>query len=176
MNSTDYLIIGLMTLSCVVGLMRGLLRELTSLITWLLAVFLAWRFADTLAPHLGGELANSAVRPWAARTVIFLAVLVVGTTVGAIINHFVRLSIYSGIDRLLGLVFGGLRAGVGLGLLAVACQAVHVDGEAWYRHSMLMPYASRIGDILRAVGGDALDKSDESIVHAVPATRLGREG
>jgi membrane protein required for colicin V production len=176
MNSTDYLIIGLMAVSCIAGIMRGLLREMISLFTWVLAVFLAWRFADVVAPHLGGALAGPAVRPWAARTLIFLAVLVVGTTAGAIMNHFVRLSIFSGLDRFLGLVFGALRAGVAFGLAAVACQAVHIDSEAWYRQSMLMPYAARIGDSLRALGGDAVaDNAGGRAVHSIRALQSGRE-
>ena len=154
MRAIDYLIIGLLGVSCIAGIMRGLLREMISLLTWVLAVFLSWRFADVLSPHLGGALSSAAVRPWAARSLIFLAVLVVGTTVGAIMNHFVRLSIFSSLDRMLGLVFGALRAAVALGLAAVACQAVHINGESWYRQSLLMPYAERIGDILRTIGGD----------------------
>lgn len=175
MNSTDYLIIALMAVSCIAGLMRGLLRELISLITWFLAVLLAWRFADVLEPHLGGSLADSALRPWAARTVIFVVVLLVGTTVGALINHFVRLSIFSGIDRLLGLVFGGLRAGIGLGLLAIACQAVQIDAEPWYRHSMLMPHAARIGTMLRTLGGESVERFEDSLGRPVRAPRPRRE-
>ena len=155
MRAIDYLIVGLLAVSCIAGIMRGLLREMISLATWVLAVFLSWRFAGVLAPHLGGALANPTVRPWAARTLIFLGVLVIGTTVGAILNHFVRLSIFSSLDRMLGLVFGALRAAVALGLAAIACQAVHIDGEGWYRQSVLMPYAARIGNLLRAIGGES---------------------
>lgn len=154
MRAIDYLIVGLLAVSCIAGIMRGLLREMISLLTWVMAVFLSWRFAGVLAPHLGGALAGATVRPWAARTLIFLGVLVIGTTVGAILNHFVRLSIFSSLDRMLGLVFGALRAAVALGLAAIACQAVHMDGENWYRQSVLMPYAARIGNLLRAIGGE----------------------
>lgn len=174
MNWTDYLIIALLVVSCIAGVMRGLLREMISLLTWVLAVVLSWRLADTLAPHLGGALAGAAVRPWAARTLIFLAVLIVGTTVGAVVNHFVRLSIFSGLDRFLGLVFGALRAGVALGLVAIACEAVHVNGESWYRQSVLMPYAERIGGVLRMLGGEAgtaFGRHD-----TVALTRARREG
>jgi membrane protein required for colicin V production len=163
MRAIDYLIIGLMGVSCIAGIMRGLLREMISLLTWVLAVFLSWRFADVLAPHLGGALSSAAARPWAARALLFLAVLVVGTTVGAIMNHFVRLSIFSSLDRMLGLVFGALRAAVALGLAAVACQAVQINGESWYRQSLLMPYAERIGTILRAIGGEPAPAGGQAV-------------
>lgn len=154
MNWVDYLILALLVLSCIAGFMRGLLREMISLFTWLLAVVLAWRCADLLAPHLGGALAAASVRPWAARTLIFVGVLIIGAAVGVIVSHFVRLSIFSGTDRLLGLVFGVARAVAALGLLVILAHAVHLDGESWYRGSILVPYAEKSAAVLRSLAGD----------------------
>ena len=95
MNWADYSIIALLGFSCIVGFMRGLLREVISLITWLLAATLAWRLGTVLEPHLGGALTSPLIRPWAARGIIFVGILLVGTAAGAIISHFVRLSIFS---------------------------------------------------------------------------------
>ena len=67
MNWIDYLLIALIVFSCVAGLMRGLLREVISLLTWVAGVVIAWNYSDLLEPRLGGALANEAVRPWAAR-------------------------------------------------------------------------------------------------------------
>jgi membrane protein required for colicin V production len=153
---TDYLIIALVLCSCLYGLMRGLLRELISLITWVTAVLLAWRLADLLEPHLGGALTDPAVRPWAARTLIFAAVLLIGTAVGGMVNHFVRLSIFSGLDRLLGFVFGLLRGLVVIGLLAILCHAVRLQDESWYRSSELVPYGESAGNVLRTLVGEGI--------------------
>ncbi len=153
MNWADYSIIVLLGFSCIVGFMRGLLREMISLITWLLAATLAWRMGVMLEPHLGGAMDNPLVRPWAARGIIFVGVLLVGTAAGAIISHFVRLSIFSGADRMLGALFGALRGLVLLGVVAILSHTVKLDGEAWYRQSMLLPYASRVADILRVTAG-----------------------
>jgi membrane protein required for colicin V production len=154
MNWTDYAIIAVLAASCVVGLMRGLLREVVSLITWIAAVWLAWSFADVLEPHLGGALSDAAVRPWAARTIIFVLVLLAGAGIGAIVSYFVRLSIFSSLDRLLGLVFGLLRGAVVLGLLAILCHAVRLNDESWYRESTLVPYAEHAGNVLRGLVGE----------------------
>ena len=156
---TDYLIIALVLCSCFYGLMRGLLREVISLCTWIAAVLLAWRCADWLAPHLGGALADPDVRPWAARTLIFAGVLLTGTAVGGVVNHFVRLSIFSALDKLLGFVFGLLRGVVAIGLLAILCHAVRLQDEAWYRKSALVPYAESAGNVLRALVGERIIQS-----------------
>jgi membrane protein required for colicin V production len=135
---------------------RGLLRELISLLTWVLGVLLAWRCSDWLEPHLGGALSDPAVRPWAARTLIFAAVFLVGTAVGGIVNHFVRLSIFSGLDRLLGCVFGLLRGFVAIGLLVILCHAVRLQDEPWYRKSLLLPYGESAANVLRSLVGERI--------------------
>ncbi|MCC7462627.1 MAG: CvpA family protein [Gammaproteobacteria bacterium] len=153
---TDYLILGLVALSCVYGLVRGLLRELVSLLTWFAAVLLAWRGSGWLEPYLGGALSGAAVRPWAARTLVFAGVMLVGTALGGVVNHYVRLSLFSGIDRLLGFVFGFLRGVVAIGLLAILCHAVRLHDEAWYRKSLLVPWGESAGNVLRSLVGEGM--------------------
>ena len=103
---TDYLIIAAILISAVAGALRGFLRESVALGSWIVALFLAWHFSDLIEPHLGGLLADSDVRPWAARVIITVLVLLLGAALGALLGHFVRLSIFSGMDRLLGFAFG----------------------------------------------------------------------
>src|SRR5687767_953640 len=110
MNIVDYLLIAIVVISVIVGALRGLLREAVSLVTWILALILAWYFGRMLEPHLGAWLAQYPnARTWAARGIVFLVVLLVGTVVGGLLGHFVRLSIFSGLDRFLGAIFGVLR-------------------------------------------------------------------
>jgi len=154
MNWADYFFLIVLVSSGVAGLMRGLLREAISLIAWIAGVWLAWTFAGMLEPHLGGALADPAVRPWAARVLIFLAVLLVGMAISAIASHYVRLSIFNSVDRLLGFLFGLVRGIVVLGVLAILCHAVRLNEEEWYRHSLLVRYAERSGNVLRAVVGE----------------------
>jgi membrane protein required for colicin V production len=162
MNWTDYVIILCMALSCVAGLYRGLLREVVSLLTWLAAVLLSWHLAYLLEPHLGGALAGTTVRPWAARAVIFVIVMVVGTALGAVITHFVRLALLGSVDRMLGFLFGFLRGLIVLGLLAMLCHAVQLNGERWYRDSTLVPYVEHAGNLLRSLVGEGKIRSPEA--------------
>jgi membrane protein required for colicin V production len=155
MNWTDYVIIALVAFSCITGLYRGLMRSVVSLVTWLAAFWLAWYFAYLLEPHLGGALSTEGVRTWAARTVIFVGVLLLGSAVGAIVTHFVRVSLLTSLDRMLGLLFGFLRAVVGLGVLVMVCHAVRLNEEHWYRNSTLVPYAEHAGNMLRALVGES---------------------
>ena len=154
MNVTDYLVIAAVVISAIVGAMRGFLREAVALVAWLLALFIAWHFADLVEPHLGGLLAGSAVKPWAARIIIVLLILLLGVAVGAMLNYFVRLSIFSGVDRFLGLIFGLLRGVVLLGVFVILGQLLRLEGERWWTRSLLIPYGESVANGLRTLVGE----------------------
>ncbi len=154
MNVTDYLVIAGILISAVVGTWRGFLREVVAVVAWLIALFIAWHFSDAIAPHLGGLLAGSAVRIWAARAILVILVLLLGAGIGATLSHFVRLSIFSGMDRFLGLLFGALRALVLFGVLVILGQLLRLEDERWWRQSLLMPYGVSIANGLRSLVGE----------------------
>jgi membrane protein required for colicin V production len=154
MNATDYLIIVGIIISAGIGVARGFLREAVALTAWIMALFVAWHFSDLIEPHLGGLLAGSSVRVWAARVIIVVLILLLGAGIGATLAHFVRLSIFNGMDRFLGLVFGALRGFVLLGVFVILGQLLRLDGERWWRQSLLLPYGESIANGLRAIVGD----------------------
>jgi len=152
---TDYLIIAAILISAIAGALRGFLREAVAIGAWIIALFLAWHFSDLIEPHLGGLLAGSEVRPWAARVIIVIVVLLLGTAVGALLSRFVRLSIFSGMDRLLGFAFGLLRGFLLLGVFVILGQLLELTPEGWWRHSLLIPYGESIANGLRSLVGEA---------------------
>jgi len=154
MNIADYLIIALIVTCAVVGLVRGFLRELIALVTWIVGLLVAWHVGGMLEPQLGGALAGPAVRPWAARATLLLGVLLLGAAVGTVIVHFVRLAIFGGVDRLLGFVVGMLRGVLLLGILVLFCQALGLDQERWWHRSMLLPYGESVAGLLRQMVGE----------------------
>ncbi|HTT43189.1 MAG TPA: CvpA family protein [Steroidobacteraceae bacterium] len=152
---TDYLIIAALLISAVAGALRGFLREAVALGAWIIALFFAWHFSDLIEPHLGGLLAGSEVRPWAGRLIIVVLVLLLGTVVGAVLGHFVRLSIFSGMDRLLGFAFGLVRGFLLLGVFVILGQLLQLSAEGWWRHSLMIPYGESIANGLRSLVGEA---------------------
>lgn len=154
MNVTDYLVITAVVISAVVGALRGFLREAVAVVAWLLALFVAWHFSDLVEPHLGGLLAGSAVKPWAARVIIVLLILLLGAAIGAMLSHFVRLSIFSGVDRFLGFVFGLARGVVLLGVFVILGQALRLNDEHWWSRSLMIPYGESVANGLRTLVGE----------------------
>lgn len=156
MVAFDYILIAVIVVSAVTGLIQGFLREVCALLTWVLAVWLAWKLGPVLAPHLGGTLRAAPYGLWGGRAIVFVVVLVVGAIVGAIVNHFVRLSIFSGMDRLLGLVLGIVRGVVISAVVVILAQSVKLDGEDWWKKSRLLPEIQPAAAGLRALVGDRL--------------------
>jgi membrane protein required for colicin V production len=154
MNLADYLVIAAVVVSAIIGAVRGFLREAVAFGTLLLAIYLAWQFSDSIEPHLGGLLAERPASTWAARTIIFFLVLLIGMAVGALLSHFVRLSLFSGTDRFLGFLFGLARGVLLVGVFVILGQFLRLDGEPWWERSRLIPFGESIADGLRTIVGD----------------------
>lgn len=156
MTQIDYFLIAVVLISAVIGAIRGFLREGIALAAWIIGIWIAWTHNEFVTPYLGGALAQEPVRTWSARAIVLVMVLLIGTAVGALSNHFVRTSIFSGFDRLLGFGFGLLRGVLILGLLGLLGQQLRLDGEKWWTQSRLMPYVESIVGSLRSVVGERL--------------------
>jgi membrane protein required for colicin V production len=156
MVTLDYIILAIILISAIAGLIQGFLREVCTLVTWVLAVWLAWKIGPVLEPYMGGALRTAPFGLWAGRAIVFIAVLVLGAIVGAIVNYFVRLSIFSGLDRLLGLVLGVIRGIVILGVAVILAQSVRLDGEGWWKKSRLVSQLQPVANLLRSIAGDRL--------------------
>jgi len=170
MIAVDYIILAIVLISAVMGLVRGLLREAIAVITWFLAIVLAWTFAPSLEPLLGGVLEGSPLRIWAARTIIFVGVLLVGGAISVIVTNFVRVSIFAAMDRFLGFIFGIIRGIVIVGAFTIAVQALRMDEDPSWQRSKLMPYAAGVADALRGIVGENLERLEKTLIQPAPAT------
>jgi membrane protein required for colicin V production len=156
MATFDFIILGIVLLSAIVGLVRGFLREICSLVTWVLAIWLAWRLGPLLVPYLGGALSKEPYGLWAGRTIVFVLVLVAGAIVGFLVNHFVRLSLFSGLDRMLGFLLGVVRGVVIVAMVIILAQVARLDDEGWWQRSRLVPALTPVATLLRAMIGEYL--------------------
>jgi membrane protein required for colicin V production len=166
MNWLDYLLIVLVACSLIAGIMRGLLREVIALVTWITAVWVAWHYSSLVESYLGGALANENVRTWAARALIFIVIVLVGGVIGLLVSHLVRLSIFNGTDRAVGGLFGLLRGLVMAGLFVMLCHAVRLEGEPSWHRSLLVPYAEHAANVLRAMVGERKILAENSVTVA----------
>ena len=162
MIAVDYIILAILIISSIMGLVRGLLREAIAVITWFLAIVLAWSFAPSLEHLLGGVLEGSPMRIWAARAIIFVGILLLGGAVSVVLGHYVRVSMFAGMDKFVGFIFGIIRGVVIVGAFTIAVQALRMDEDPRWKNSRLMPYAIGVADALRGIVGENLERIDLS--------------
>lgn len=131
--------------------------------TWLAAIWLAWRFTWLVEPMLGEWVAAPELKIWAARIVIFVIVLVAGGLVAWFVRELIRHTGLSSTDRTLGGLFGLARGALIIGLMAIGVQLLGMQGDPWWQESRLRPYCDRIAEGIRyyaELGGRYLEEQD----------------
>ena len=109
MSWIDLAIIAVIALSALISLIRGFVKESISLLTWIAAGIIAFRYFSPMADFLEPFVAAPTVRAIAAFAVLFVSTLVIGAIVNFIVSQLVSKTGLSGTDKALGVVFGGAR-------------------------------------------------------------------
>lgn len=134
----DYLILGIVALSALIGLIRGLVREVLSLAIWIGAILIAWWFYQPLAEHLTDWISTPSVRLGAAFLILVFTVLIAGAIVGHLISLLVEKTGLTGTDRLLGVVFGAARGAVLVAMLVFLAGLTPLPDDPWWKESALV--------------------------------------
>ncbi|HYN77456.1 MAG TPA: CvpA family protein [Lamprocystis sp. (in: g-proteobacteria)] len=135
MNWVDIAIIAILLLSALIGLARGLVREVLSLGVWLAALGVAYYYHTTVAAALTAQITQPNVRLGVAFVGLILAVLILGSIVGWLLTALVDKTGLSWVDRLLGLVFGAARGGVLVAMAVFLAALTPLVDETWWQDS-----------------------------------------
>ncbi|RLQ22887.1 CvpA family protein [Seongchinamella sediminis] len=152
LTAADWVIIVVLSVSTLLSLWRGFVREALSLLAWVAAFIVAHLFVDQLALQLSSLIANVTGRYVAAYAILFVSTLVVFTLVVKVATSLVRAAGLSFLDRVLGTIFGFAR-GVILILVAayVIKQLIPAQNQQWLHQSVLMPHLTMLADWVQAV-------------------------
>lgn len=136
MTWLDYAVAGVLVLCILFGLWRGLVREVVSILGWVIAFLAANLFAGPLGQALPSEIPTPELRLAIAFLAIFFCSLAVTTLLGLLLSRMVKAVGLEGLDRTLGALFGSAK-GV-LILLAVALLAglTSAPRQSYWRDSI----------------------------------------
>ena len=150
MSWIDIFIILIVALSALVGLYRGLTKELISLATWIVAVWLAIRFSNDLAVRLPQSLDSASftvvdmsfdfsnLRLGIAFILIVILTLIVGAILNRVIGHFIARRSLNVADRFVGLIFGVARGCAIVLVLVMAAGLTRFPETLWWRDARLL--------------------------------------
>lgn len=156
MLPVDYLIIGVVLISTLVGAYRGFFPEVLSLLSWIVGAWVAWEYAPLLEPRLADKIPSPVLALWIARFGLFAGVIIVGGLVTELVSLAVERARLTGANRALGLVFGFARGLIAVGVLTIFAQILELPHESWWRESKLIPYGEHIAAGLEALLPDAV--------------------
>ena len=120
------------------------MKEALALVVLLLAIWLAWRFSPQVEPFLGDWVVAPDLKVWAARGLVFLLLMLVGTLLAWLARGLVRGAGLSIADRFLGLFFGFIRGIVLVGLTVVILELAGLDQGLWWQDAKFRAYSEGV--------------------------------
>ncbi len=134
----DYAILATILISILVGLLRGFIKEVFSLVIWALAFMVAYHYGGNVAVLMEDHVSLPSARMVMGFSSLFIGVLLIGGLVNYLVGRLVESTGLSGTDRLLGGAFGTARglAIVITGLLVAGFTPVPAD--PWWKESALI--------------------------------------
>ncbi len=139
---TDWVLLAVLLLSLLVGLWRGLVFEVLSLLGWIAAFFAAQWFAPAVADWLPLSTASAPVRFAAAFVLTFVGAVFLAGLIAALVKKLIAAVGLRPVDRVLGAIFGVVRGLVLLLAATVAIEMTPLHTSAWWQESRGAPWLS----------------------------------
>ena len=149
MTWLDYAVVGVFAASLVFGAWRGLVREVLSILGWVIAFLAANLLAGPLGPLMPQVIPSPELRIAAAYVAVFVGALVATALLGLLLSKIMKAAGLGGVDRVLGAIFGAAR-----GLLIVLAATLlagltSAPRQAFWRDSASGPFLARTAHALK---------------------------
>lgn len=141
MTIFDYIVLFVLISSVVISTMRGLVKEILSLVGWVAAFVVANAFGAKLAPMLPSVIPGESLRLIVAFIALFLGVRVLMGLLALAIGALIEATGLSLADRGLGGLFG-LGRGIVIVLAGVIlCGMTSIPHQDFWKNALLSPMA-----------------------------------
>ena len=148
MSPVDIAIAVIILVSALIGVFRGFIREILSLASWVIALYIAWTFAPLGATYLEPYISQPPLRVVAAFVGIFVVALIVASIIAYLVYKLFALAGIKGVDRSLGFLFGVLRGVLIVAILILVAVYTDFAAQPWWQTSKLVGFFTPITDFL----------------------------
>lgn len=135
MTGFDFAVIAILLISVLLGVWRGLVSEVLSLLGWPLAFVLSNLYADNFAMLL--PMQQETLRVTVAYVLMFVAVLIVWGVLVWILAKLLKTIGLGQMDRTLGGLFGALRGGLVVLALLWLSGVTDMPQKPYWREAMM---------------------------------------
>ncbi|RDL46129.1 CvpA family protein [Marinomonas piezotolerans] len=164
-STLDWLIIAVILLSSLLSLKRGFVKEVLSLVTWVVAFVVAVKFSDQLQTLLIDQVQNDQIRYIVAFVSLFVASLVIGALVSFIVGSLIQVTGLSSTDRVLGMLFGFARGSlIVVAFVSLLSLSPALEKAEFWKSSQLVPQLVIMKDWVREMLGKGSESLDSSLI------------
>lgn len=151
MSWLDLLILGVIALSALISLIRGFVKESISLLSWIAAGIIAFRYFSAMAELLEPYLADPTIRSMAAFAVLFISTLIIGAIINFIMSQLVSKTGLSGTDKALGVVFGGARGVLIVTMIVLLASLTPMPEAQWWQDSAMVGFFQQLAEWVKGI-------------------------
>lgn len=144
MAALDWILIGVLVASMLMGAWRGLVFEVLSLLGWVVSFFVAQWFAQDVAAWLPMGESAGALRYAAGFVIVFIAAVFSCGLLTSLAKKLIEAVGLRPADRALGAIFGVLRGVVLLLAVAVVAGLTPVGSAPWWQESQAAPVLAEV--------------------------------
>ncbi|MBC3870121.1 MULTISPECIES: CvpA family protein [Undibacterium] len=141
MTLFDYVVLIILICSIVISTMRGLIKEILSLVSWIVAFVVANAYSEVLAGWLPSLFPGQIVRLIIAFLALFIGVRLLMALVMMAVDAVIKASGLSLADRGLGGLFGLARGCVLVLAAVLVCGMTSMPQQAFWKNAVFSPLA-----------------------------------
>ncbi|MBL4744366.1 MAG: CvpA family protein [Cycloclasticus sp.] len=134
----DFVIIGIIFVSALIGLFRGLVKEAFSLGAWIISIIVGIRFSQPFSVFFVDYIDVPSIRIGVAFVVLLLLTLILGAMLSYLVSQLVDKTGLSGMDRFAGFLFGIARGMVVMSILVLLAGLTPLPQDPWWVQSTLI--------------------------------------
>lgn len=149
MTWLDYAVIGVFAVSLLLGAWRGIVREVISVLGWVIAFLAANLLAGPLGPVMPEAIPSPELRVATAFVAVFVASLIVTSLAGLLLSKVVSAVGLGGLDRTLGALFGAARGVLIVVAAAVVAGLTNAPRQGYWRDSASGPLLAAAASALK---------------------------
>ena len=142
MSTFDLVSAAVLLFSLLIGAWRGLVYEVLSVVSWVVAFLVAQWFAAAVAPLLPLGEVPEAVRHAAGFMLVFVLVIFALGLVSWLGKKMIDATGLRPVDRTLGALFGIVRGSVLLLAVALVVNSTTLQQSDWWQTSLVAPWLS----------------------------------
>jgi len=137
----DYIVLFVIVCSVIISTMRGLIKEILSLISWIVALVLANAYGSTVAEWLPAVIPGQLSRLIVAFLLLFVGVRILMALLMRALDALIKASGLSLADRGLGGLFGLARGCVIVMAMVLVCGMTSIPQQSFWKDALLSPVA-----------------------------------